>query len=80
MVKPSEPGASGRTALDHDNEYSNTAADRHVQIVAAMVRDGLHLRRRTGSRGEGSPGSLGQDPGGAARLGPPRPDNKTPGR
>ncbi|GAA4061080.1 hypothetical protein [Streptomyces shaanxiensis] len=27
--------------LNYDNEYSNTAADRHVQIVAAMVRDGL---------------------------------------
>ncbi|MCX4706193.1 hypothetical protein [Streptomyces sp. NBC_01373] len=27
--------------LNYDNEFSNTAADRHVQIVAAMVRDGL---------------------------------------
>jgi hypothetical protein len=27
--------------LNYDNEYSSTAADRHVQIVAAMVRDGL---------------------------------------
>ncbi|MFG2125086.1 hypothetical protein [Streptomyces sp. NPDC048710] len=45
-----EPVAHGRAVgagrfwpygLDHDNEYSNTATDRHVQIVAAMVRDGL---------------------------------------
>ncbi|MFF3816948.1 hypothetical protein ACFYYD_10075 [Streptomyces bluensis] len=27
--------------LNYDNEFSNTAADRHVHIVAAMVRDGL---------------------------------------
>ncbi|WP_031479853.1 hypothetical protein [Streptomyces bicolor] len=27
--------------LNYDNEFSNTAADRHVQIVASMVRDGL---------------------------------------
>ncbi|MBV1938999.1 hypothetical protein KUF83_20930 [Streptomyces sp. BV286] len=27
--------------LNYGNEFSNTAADRHVQIVAAMVRDGL---------------------------------------
>jgi hypothetical protein len=27
--------------LNYDNEWSNTAADRHVHIVAAMVRDGL---------------------------------------
>ncbi|WP_228034539.1 hypothetical protein [Streptomyces spongiae] len=27
--------------LNYDNEFSNTAADRHVQLVAAMVRDGL---------------------------------------
>ncbi|MFG2549629.1 hypothetical protein ACGFWF_06765 [Streptomyces sp. NPDC048581] len=27
--------------LNYDNEWSTTAADRHVQIVAAMVRDGL---------------------------------------
>ncbi|MEU9166446.1 hypothetical protein AB0D34_01315 [Streptomyces sp. NPDC048420] len=27
--------------LNYDNEFSGTAADRHVQIVAAMVRDGL---------------------------------------
>lgn len=27
--------------LNYDNEFSNTAADRHVQIVAAMARDGL---------------------------------------
>ncbi|MEV6792778.1 hypothetical protein AB0M87_12395 [Streptomyces sp. NPDC051320] len=27
--------------LNYDNEWSNTAADRHVLIVAAMVRDGL---------------------------------------
>ncbi|MDK1347798.1 hypothetical protein QNO09_31850 [Streptomyces sp. 378] len=27
--------------LNHDNEWSGTAADRHVHIVAAMVRDGL---------------------------------------
>jgi hypothetical protein len=27
--------------LNYDNEMSNTAADRHVRIVAAMVRDGL---------------------------------------
>ncbi|RPF38121.1 hypothetical protein [Streptomyces sp. TLI_185] len=27
--------------LNFENEFSNTAADRHVQIVAAMVRDGL---------------------------------------
>jgi hypothetical protein len=27
--------------LNYDNEFSNTAANRHVQIVAAMVRDGL---------------------------------------
>lgn len=27
--------------LNYDNEWSNTAADRHVRIVAAMVRDGL---------------------------------------
>ena len=27
--------------LNYENEFSNTAADRHVQIVAAMVRDGL---------------------------------------
>lgn len=27
--------------LNYDNEWSSTAADRHVQIVAAMVRDGL---------------------------------------
>ncbi|MDQ1051044.1 hypothetical protein [Streptomyces sp. V4I2] len=27
--------------LNYDNEFSNTAADRHVQIVSAMVRDGL---------------------------------------
>jgi len=27
--------------LNYENEYSGTAADRHVQIVAAMVRDGL---------------------------------------
>ncbi|MFE2943205.1 hypothetical protein ACFXKG_29765 [Streptomyces sp. NPDC059255] len=27
--------------LNYDNEFSNTAADRHVRIVAAMVRDGL---------------------------------------
>jgi lipoprotein-anchoring transpeptidase ErfK/SrfK len=27
--------------LNYDNEFSQTAADRHVNIVAAMVRDGL---------------------------------------
>ncbi len=27
--------------LNYDNEWSSTAADRHVHIVAAMVRDGL---------------------------------------
>ncbi|MBT2419321.1 hypothetical protein J7F01_32625 [Streptomyces sp. ISL-22] len=27
--------------LNYENEFSNTAADRHVRIVAAMVRDGL---------------------------------------
>ncbi|MFJ6388102.1 hypothetical protein ACIQJT_10935 [Streptomyces sp. NPDC091972] len=27
--------------LNHENESSGTAADRHVRIVAAMVRDGL---------------------------------------
>ncbi|MFF3335404.1 hypothetical protein ACFYWX_38710 [Streptomyces sp. NPDC002888] len=27
--------------LNYENEFSTTAADRHVQIVAAMVRDGL---------------------------------------
>ncbi|NGO41567.1 hypothetical protein G6048_05030 [Streptomyces sp. YC419] len=27
--------------LNFENEFSNTAADRHVHIVAAMVRDGL---------------------------------------
>ncbi|BBC31300.1 hypothetical protein SGFS_025940 [Streptomyces graminofaciens] len=27
--------------LNYDNEFSNTAADRHVRIVEAMVRDGL---------------------------------------
>lgn len=27
--------------LNYDNEYSGTAADRHVRIVAAMVGDGL---------------------------------------
>ncbi|MFD8863385.1 hypothetical protein ACFV1F_03070 [Streptomyces sp. NPDC059590] len=27
--------------LNYDNEFSNAAADRHVRIVAAMVRDGL---------------------------------------
>ncbi|WP_078491615.1 hypothetical protein [Streptomyces yerevanensis] len=27
--------------LNYENEFSNTAADRHVQIVAAMVRDGM---------------------------------------
>jgi hypothetical protein len=27
--------------LNYDNEFSTTAADRHVRIVAAMVRDGL---------------------------------------
>ncbi|GHD16911.1 hypothetical protein GCM10010313_45680 [Streptomyces violarus] len=27
--------------LNYDNEWSATAADRHVHIVAAMVRDGL---------------------------------------
>ncbi|MGI5192351.1 hypothetical protein ACQEVY_01630 [Streptomyces sp. CA-288835] len=27
--------------LNYENEFSNTAADRHVHIVAAMVRDGL---------------------------------------
>ncbi|MFF6780561.1 hypothetical protein [Streptomyces sp. NPDC012510] len=27
--------------LNYDNEYSGTAADRHVRIVAAMVSDGL---------------------------------------
>lgn len=27
--------------LNYDNEWSGTAADRHVHIVAAMVRDGL---------------------------------------
>ena len=27
--------------LNYENEFSNTAADRHIQIVAAMVRDGL---------------------------------------
>jgi 3-oxoacyl-ACP reductase-like protein len=27
--------------LNYDNEWSGTAADRHVRIVAAMVRDGL---------------------------------------
>ncbi|MFI6009956.1 hypothetical protein ACIBAG_14225 [Streptomyces sp. NPDC051243] len=27
--------------LNYDNEFSNTAADRHVRIIAAMVRDGL---------------------------------------
>jgi hypothetical protein len=27
--------------LNYENEFSGTAADRHVQIVAAMVRDGL---------------------------------------
>ncbi|MFE4062234.1 hypothetical protein ACFXP3_39140 [Streptomyces sp. NPDC059096] len=27
--------------LNYENEFSNTAGDRHVQIVAAMVRDGL---------------------------------------
>ncbi|MFI5675417.1 hypothetical protein [Streptomyces cellulosae] len=27
--------------LNYDNEFSGTAADRHVRIVAAMVRDGL---------------------------------------
>ncbi|MET9827894.1 hypothetical protein ABZ078_00985 [Streptomyces sp. NPDC006385] len=27
--------------LNYDNEFSNTAADRHVRIVAAMVRDGM---------------------------------------
>ncbi|TRO59447.1 hypothetical protein [Streptomyces sp. IB201691-2A2] len=27
--------------LNYDNEFSNTAANRHVQIVAAMIRDGL---------------------------------------
>ncbi|GAA2578162.1 MULTISPECIES: hypothetical protein [Streptomyces] len=27
--------------LNYDNEWSTTAADRHVHIVAAMVRDGL---------------------------------------
>ncbi|KND45974.1 hypothetical protein [Streptomyces stelliscabiei] len=27
--------------LNYDNEYSATAADRHVRIVAAMVSDGL---------------------------------------
>ncbi|MEU1799763.1 hypothetical protein [Streptomyces sp. NPDC019937] len=27
--------------LNYDNEFSQTAADRHVSIVAAMVRDGL---------------------------------------
>jgi hypothetical protein len=27
--------------LNYENEFSGTAANRHVQIVAAMVRDGL---------------------------------------
>jgi hypothetical protein len=27
--------------LNYENEFSGTAADRHVQVVAAMVRDGL---------------------------------------
>ncbi|MEV0642062.1 hypothetical protein AB0I77_45510 [Streptomyces sp. NPDC050619] len=27
--------------LNYENEFSSTAGDRHVQIVAAMVRDGL---------------------------------------
>lgn len=27
--------------LNYENEFSNTAGDRHVQIVVAMVRDGL---------------------------------------
>ncbi|MEU2282706.1 hypothetical protein ABZ614_12360 [Streptomyces sp. NPDC013178] len=27
--------------LNYENEFSNTAADRHVRIVAALVRDGL---------------------------------------
>ncbi|GAA4294658.1 hypothetical protein GCM10023086_07130 [Streptomyces venetus] len=27
--------------LNYDNEWSTTAADRHVHLVAAMVRDGL---------------------------------------
>ncbi|KUO07740.1 hypothetical protein [Streptomyces dysideae] len=27
--------------LNYENEFSNTAADRHVRIVAAMVSDGL---------------------------------------
>lgn len=27
--------------LNYDNEFSGTAADRHVRIVAAMVSDGL---------------------------------------
>ncbi|GAB2970988.1 hypothetical protein GCM10023080_038400 [Streptomyces pseudoechinosporeus] len=27
--------------LNYENEFSNAAADRHVQIVAAMVRDGM---------------------------------------
>ncbi|MFD8377207.1 hypothetical protein ACFV2X_01220 [Streptomyces sp. NPDC059679] len=27
--------------LNYENEFSNTAADRHVQIVVAMVADGL---------------------------------------
>ncbi|MEU0944398.1 hypothetical protein ABZ379_16605 [Streptomyces canus] len=27
--------------LNYENEFSSTAADRHVRIVAAMVRDGL---------------------------------------
>ncbi|MBC9724389.1 hypothetical protein [Streptomyces sp. TRM68367] len=27
--------------LNYENEFSNTAADRHVQIVAAMKRDGM---------------------------------------
>ncbi|MEU0647546.1 hypothetical protein [Streptomyces umbrinus] len=27
--------------LNYENEFSSTAANRHVQIVAAMVRDGL---------------------------------------
>jgi hypothetical protein len=27
--------------LNYENEFSGTAADRHVRIVAAMVRDGL---------------------------------------
>ncbi|MGI5373175.1 hypothetical protein ACQEV2_02700 [Streptomyces sp. CA-251387] len=31
--------------LNYENEFSNTAADRHVQIVAAMVRDGLCAER-----------------------------------